>query len=190
MKALRTIWRWLRSLGQRRAVKQEIDEELRFHIEQCAAENIAAGMSPEEAAREARKRFGNLQGVREECREKRGASFGETTWQDIRFGLRMLRKNPGFTAVAVVTLALGLGATTALFSVAYGVLINPYPYAKPHEIWSPGVRSAGGSAVMRRYRLSEIEEMAKMSAFADMIKFNRGILTLTADGSELIKTPI
>jgi len=162
-------------------VKQEIDEELRFHIEQRTAENIAAGMHPEEAAREAQKRFGNLQSVREECRERRGASFGETTLQDIRFGLRMLRKNPGFTAVAALTLALGIGATTALFSVAYGVLINPYPYAKPHEIWSPGVRSASGSAIMRRYRLSEIEEMAKMSGFADVMATMPGSILLSGE---------
>ena len=134
MKLMRKIWLSIRSLWQRREVKQEIDEELRFHIEQRVAENIAAGMTPEEAAREARKRFGNWQSVREECRETKGASFGETTWQDIRFGLRMLRKNPGFAATAVLVLALGLGTNVAVMSYMDRLVLRPLPFPDSHSL--------------------------------------------------------
>ena len=100
MNLLRKLGTKFRSLWQRPEIKREIDEELRFHIEQRTTENIAAGMPPEKAAREARKRFGNVQSIREKCRETRGASFGETTLKDLHFAFRMLRKNPGFTTVA------------------------------------------------------------------------------------------
>ncbi len=121
-----TIWRRLRSLGQAKEVKREIDEELRFHIEQRTAENIAAGMTPEEAARETRKRFGNIQSVREECREVVCASFGEGMLRDLRFGLRTLAKSPGFTIVAVLMLAIGVGSVTTMFGVLRAIIIKPY----------------------------------------------------------------
>ncbi len=125
MKILRNIWSRIRSLWQRREVKREIDEELRFHLEQRTAENMAAGMLPNDAAREARKRFGNLQSIREECRDVRGASFGEAILRDFRFGLRMLVKSPGFTIVAVLMLAIGIGSATAIFSAVHALVIKP-----------------------------------------------------------------
>src|ERR1022692_3734253 len=146
MKKLMTCWRWLRSLGQNRAVKQEIDEELRFHLEQRTAEHIAAGMSPEEAAREARKRFGNVQSVREECRETRGASLGDSLLQDLGFGLRMLWKSPGFAVVTVLTLAIGVGVNLALFAYFNEQLLRPLPVSKPEELWAILPSDASGQA--------------------------------------------
>ena len=134
MKHFRTFLNRFRSWWRQRAVKQEIDEELRFHLEQRTAENIAAGMTPEEAARQARKRFGNFQSVREECRELRGASLFEATWKDIKFGARMLERNWGFTIVAMLMFALGIGALSAVLSLIQGVLLTPPPYPEPQRV--------------------------------------------------------
>jgi predicted permease len=120
-------------------VKREIDEELRFHLDRRAAENLAAGMAPVEAAREARKRFGNLQAMREICREARGAHFGEAMSRDLHLGLRMLAKSPGFTAVAVLMLAVAIGSVTAMFSVVRVCVLNPFSSpnaARMVQVWS------------------------------------------------------
>ena len=100
---------------------------------------------------------------------------------DLKSAFRQLIHNPGYSAVAVLTLALGIGATTALFSVVYGVLISPYPYAKPGEIWTPGLRSAKANQIMRPYLPDEYQEMAKLPIFSEVMATGPGRMLLTGE---------
>jgi putative ABC transport system permease protein len=152
------------------AQRERLESEMQEHIELETRENIEAGMSPAEARQAAMRRFGSVAVAGDQSREAWGWLWLERLWQDVRFALRGFRKNAGFTAVALLSLMLGIGASIALFSVIYGVLIAPYPYARPNQIWAPAV--VGPSDAVRGwhwYSQREMEEIQKLPAFSEVM---------------------
>src|SRR5277367_711577 len=135
---LKTFLSCLRFLFLRRS-QGEVDEELRFHMEEQIEANIAAGMPAQEARRQAAIAFGGVERAREECREQRPGYWLETMLQDVRYALRGFRRSPTFTITIIVTLMLGIGATTAVFSVVDRILFRSLPYGHAERLVSLGL---------------------------------------------------
>jgi putative ABC transport system permease protein len=177
-------------LFRRRVVESEMEEELRTHVRHRADDLERSGLARGEAERQARVEFGGYERFKEECRESLGAHFLETLIQDLGFGLRLLRKAPGFAAVAVLTLALGIGANTAIFSLVYGVLLRPLPYPHPEQLvvafednLQRGVKISGCS-------YPDLKELQQSGMFSWVAGVNRHDLTLTGSGDPTVVTTV
>jgi predicted permease len=184
------MFAWLRRLVSQtrvwlspRQIAQDFDQELRAHLDLLTEESIRQGMSPEEAKRAARIRLGGLTQLKETNRELHGLPAIETFLQDTRFAFRMLRKNPGFTAVAVLTLALGIGANTAIFSVVYAVLLKPLPFTNPDQLFTAFQANTKQGIAETGCSYPNFEEWrAQNHVFSEMAGIVGHQLTLTGRG--------
>jgi predicted permease len=184
---LHEIWLRLAALGKRGTLDRNLEDEIAFHLAMTEERNRAAGQASADIQASVKKQFGNVARFKEQCREMWTFRWVETLWQDIRFGARMLRKNPSFTAIAVLTLALGIGATTAIFSLVNAVLIRSLPYGDPERlvyVWTPISRftQVPADAIGPSYAdFFDIQSQAR--SFSALTLFQPGSFNLSARGA-------
>ncbi|MBV8859442.1 MAG: ABC transporter permease [Acidobacteria bacterium] len=181
---LRRLWRRLRALLDRGELDRELDAELRYHVERQAAEYVAGGMTQEEARRAALREFGGVAQSKEECRGARGVRPVEDLRQDLLYGLRVLRRNPVFSLVAVLTLALGIGANTALFSITNAVVFRPLPFAEPGRLltlWECSAKSEESRVIVSPANYLDWREQAR--SFEEMGAYTEDFNNISEDAS-------
>ena len=188
-------WHELRYLVQklnRRRAEEEVEEEIQSHLEMEAREKIEAGLSPEEARYAAQRAFGSVVLAKEESRTLWEFGSLERWWQDLRYGARMLLKQPGFTLIAMLTLALGIGANTAIFSVVHAVLLQSLPYPEPDRlvmVWETRRPEIKGQNVINLGNFFDWKEQNRV--FEEMAAFFNLSVNLTSGGEpEVIKTQL
>lgn len=173
----------LRALFRKAEVERELDEELRFHLEKETEQNLARGMGREEARRAALVSFGGVERVKEESRDVRGFRFFEELWQDLRYGVRALRKQPGFSLVVVLTLAVGIGTNSTIFSFANGVLLRPLPYANPESLVALDETSPKRNVTSMGVSFPNfLDWRAQNQVFEDIAAYTEGTYTLVGGG--------
>ena len=178
----------LRNLFSSRRVEVDLDQEVHSHLELLIAENMRAGMAPEEARRAARMELGGIEQVKEQVREQQLGNWLHSVFSDGRYGLRQLRRNPGATAVMVFTLALAIGAATAIFSVVYGVLLRPLPYTDANRIMAVfEVNSEGGWSRLADPNFDDFREQNR--SFQAIAKYNDNIVSV-AGASQPTRTTV
>jgi len=183
MDKLSQLWRRLLFYVRRDQFDRELEEEMRFHLEMKAEENLAAGISTEEARYAAQRQFGNQTLLREVSREMWAVKSIETLFQDLRYGVRTLLKNPGFTVVAVLTLALGIGANTAIFSVVNAMLLRPLPYADDERLVMIGGKFPAAGIKRASVSVPELIDYSdRTHSFAQVGVYGGKDFTLTGRG--------
>ena len=175
---------WLRLVLHRRELEQELDDEIAYHLEAKTEENVAKGMTPEGARRAARIELGGVEQVKENVRSVRAGAWLETLLQDISFGLRMLRKSRGFTAIAVLTLAIGIGVNTTIFTIFNGFLLRPLPVPHADQLVAVAVQEKGFPVGVRGFSYPEFVDIRKqVGSTVDIFANSVSSSEMTINGS-------
>jgi predicted permease len=189
MKWLTDGWRRVRAWTRLGAIEQRLDEEIHFHIDRQTEKNIRAGMTPDEARRAAARQLGGIEITKDRARDEFRPARLEDAWRDLRYGLRSLRRTPGFTLVSILTLALGIGATTAVFSVINGVLLKPLPFSAPESLVAirnaaPGLKlPPGARGVIAASASQYFTYLDRNKSFESMGLYMGVTATVTGDGA-------
>jgi hypothetical protein len=163
----------LRNLFSSQHVETDLDQEVQSHLEMLTEENTRAGMSPKEAHRAARIELGGIEQLKEQVREERIGNWLHSVIADCQYGVRQLRKNPGFTAVAILTVALGVGANTAIFSIVNWVLIRPLAVANPEQLTYLAYQQKGADGWNNGFSYPDLEEIRTQAASRMVKKLKR-----------------
>ena len=173
---------WWSRLLRRRRMEEQLDQELLFHLEEHAAELISRGVAPDEARRRARLELGGPEQVKEACRDARGTRWAEDLWQDTRYALRALRQKPGFAALTLSTLALGIGATTVMFTLVDNVLLKPLPYPEPDRLVGVTSRTENSRFSLEYLANPDFRDCRDRSRSLDLAGWVYNSATLSAPG--------